>query len=120
VEPLGGPRLPAAGFGFGDETTLELLGEKGLRPALARGLDDVVFPLGEEERPAAIRVASRLRGAGRSVELVLGASRPKRVLADADRAGAARVVLIGPDERQRGVMKIRDLRSHEEREEPLP
>jgi histidyl-tRNA synthetase len=120
VETLGGPKLPAAGFGFGDETTLELLGEKGLRPALGRGLDDVVFPLGEAERPAAIRVASRLRAAGRSVELVLGASRPKRVLADADRAGAARVVLIGPDERQRGVMKIRDLRSHEEREEPLP
>jgi histidyl-tRNA synthetase len=54
------------------------------------------------------------------VELVLGTSRPKRALADADRAGAARVVLIGPDELARGVMKIRDLRTRQEREEPLP
>jgi histidyl-tRNA synthetase len=120
LETLGGPRLPAAGFGLGDETTLELLAEKGLRPALPRGLDDLVLPLSEAERPAAIRVASRLRAAGRSVELVLGASRPKRALADADRAGAARVVLIGPDELARGVMKIRDLRTRQEREEPLP
>jgi histidyl-tRNA synthetase len=120
IETLGGPRLPAAGFGLGDETTLELLAEKGLRPAPPRGLDDVVLPLGEAERPAAIRVATGLRAAGRSVELVLGASRPKRALAEADRAGAARVVLIGPDELARGVMKIRDLRTHREWEEPLP
>jgi histidyl-tRNA synthetase len=120
LETLGGPRLPAAGFGLGDETTLELLAEKGLRPSLPRGLDDLVLPLGEAERPAAIRVATRLRAAGRSVELVLGASRPKRALADADRAGAARVLLIGPDELARGVLRIRDLRTRQEWEEPLP
>ena len=120
LESLGGPPLPAVGFGFGDAVLGELLAEKGLLPEPARGLDDVVFPFGEAERPAAVRLASRLRREGRSVELVLAPARPRRALADADRAGASRIFLIGPDELARGVAKTRDLATGEEREEPLP
>ena len=120
LESLGGPALPAAGFGFGDAVVGELLAEKGLVPELPRGLDDVVFAFGEAERPAAVRLATRLRAEGRSVELVLAAARPRRAIADADRIGAARIFLIGPDERARGVAKARDLATGEEREEPLP
>ena len=40
-------------------------------------------------------------------------------MTDANRAGAARIWLVGPDEVQRGVAKVRDLASGEEREEPL-
>jgi len=120
VQKLGGPALAAVGFGFGDETTLELLAEKQRKPELGRDLDDVVFALSEAERPAAIRVASHLRAQGRAVDLVLSGSRLKRVLADADRAGATRVVLIGSAELERSVMKVRELASREEWEEPLP
>jgi histidyl-tRNA synthetase len=120
LESLGGRSLPAVGFGFGDAVILELLAERGKIPETPRRLDAVVYPFGEAERPAAIRLAGALRAQGRSVELVLGAVRPRRALADADRAGAARVYLIGPDERERGVVKVRDLRSGEECEEPLP
>ena len=120
LEALGGPSMPAVGFGFGDVVIGELLAERGLLPRLQRGLEDVVFPFGDAERPAAVRLATRLRAEGRSVELVLGASRPRRVLQDADRAGAARVHLLGPDEAARGVAKVRDLRTGEERDEPLP
>ncbi|MEN8185021.1 MAG: histidine--tRNA ligase [Myxococcota bacterium] len=119
-ETLGGPSLPAAGFGFGDETILELLGEKDRKPQLARGLQDVVFPLSEGERPVAIAVATALRAEGRSVELVLGGGRPKRVLADAARVGVERVILIGPEEIGRGVMRVRDLSAHKDTELPLP
>jgi histidyl-tRNA synthetase len=96
----------------------ELLADHGLLPALPRGLDDVVCALGEAQRAAAIRVAERLRAEGRAVELVLGESRPKRVLADADKAGARSVWLLGPDEAARGVVKVRDLAAGTEREEP--
>ena len=43
----------------------------------------------------------------------------KRVLGDADKAGAERVYLIGEDERERGVVKVRDLAAKEEHEEPV-
>jgi histidyl-tRNA synthetase len=119
LEALGGPSIPAVGFGFGDVVIAELLADHGLLPALPRELDDVVCALGEAQRAAAIRVAERLRAEGRAVELVLGESRPKRVLADADKAGARSVWLLGPDEAARGVVKVRDLAGGTERDEPL-
>jgi histidyl-tRNA synthetase len=118
-ESLGGKPIPATGFGFGDVVIRELLGDAKLLPELSRTVDEVVFPFGEPERPAAIRVASRLRAQGRSVELLLGNPSPKRALSDADKAGAARIWLIGPDEIARGVATVRDLKTGEQRDEPL-
>jgi histidyl-tRNA synthetase len=120
LESLGGPSIPAAGFGFGDVVVAELLAERGRLPDLPRRLGALVFPFGEAERPAAIRVASALRRRGECVELVLGRARLKRVLADADRAGARCVYIVGPDELARGEVRVRDLSSGEERCEPLP
>lgn len=120
LESLGGPPLPAAGFGLGDAVIGELLADKGLWPELPRGLDAFVFALGEAQRPAAIRLAGALRAGGASVELALGESRLKRALADADRAGARRFYLIGPDELARGEVTVRDLASGTQASEPLP
>jgi histidyl-tRNA synthetase len=119
IETLGGPSIPAVGLGFGDVVILELLADKGLVPELRRSLDDVVYAFGEDERLAAITVADRLRREGRAVELVLGSPKLKRVMVDADRSGARQIWLLGPDEVGRGVAKVRDLGSGEEREEPL-
>jgi histidyl-tRNA synthetase len=120
LESLGGKKLPAVGFGFGDAVIEELLGERGKLPAPPRRLDALVYPLTEAERPDAVRLASVLRSRGDSVELVLGSVKPKRALADADRAGAVRIYLVGPDEKARGVVKVRELASGEEHDEPLP
>jgi histidyl-tRNA synthetase len=120
VETLGGKPIPAVGFGFGDAVIAELLADRGKLPDLARALDAVVFPMSEAERPAAQRLARFLRAKGNSVELVLADAKAKRVFADADKAGAARIYVIGPDELARGVVKIRDLATREERDEPLP
>jgi histidyl-tRNA synthetase len=119
LESLGGPSIPAAGFGFGDVVILELLSDRGLIPELRHGVDDVVFAFGEEQRTAATAVASRLRARGRKVELVLGSPRLKRALADADRAGAERIWLLGPDEVARGVAKVRTLATGDERDEKI-
>jgi histidyl-tRNA synthetase len=119
-EALGGPPIPAVGFGFGDSVIAELLADRGLLPACPRVLDAMVFAFSAAERPAAVRVATRLRAAGHSVELVLGHPKLKRALADADRAGAQRFYLLGPDELARGVVVVRDLASGEQREEVLP
>ena len=121
LESLGGPAIPAVGFGFGDVVIMELLSDKKLLPECPRRLDAVVFAFGEAERPAAIRIATALRRERNwSVELVLGASRLKRVLADGDRAGARFAYLIGPEEMARGEVLVRDLRSGEQTSEPIP
>jgi len=120
VETLGGPPIPAVGFGFGDSVIAELLSDRGLLPECPRTLDAAVYAFGDTERPAAVRLASALRGDGHSVELVLGTIKLKRALADADRAGARRFYLIGPDELTRGIVVVRDLETGDQTEEPLP
>ncbi len=116
---LGGPSIPAAGFGFGDVVIGELLSDKGRLPKLPRGLDDVVFAFGDEQRPAAIELSNRLRAAGRRVELILGSPKLKRVIADADRDDAKNLWMLGPEELSRGVVKRRKLESGVESDEPL-
>jgi histidyl-tRNA synthetase len=120
LQSLGGKALPAVGFGFGDAVIMELLADRGRLPEIPRRLDAVVYAFGEEERPPAIRLTTRLRGEGQSVEIVLGPVRLRRALQDADRVGAARIYLLGSEELARGVVKVRDLASGEERDEPLP
>jgi histidyl-tRNA synthetase len=119
AETLGGKPVPAVGFGFGDAVIGELLEDEGLWPDLERDVQDIVYAFGPEEKAAAIAVANRLRVAGRRVELTLGSLKLKRVLGDADKAGAERVFLIGEDERERGVVKVKDLAKNEEHEEPI-
>jgi histidyl-tRNA synthetase len=119
AETLGGKPLAAVGFGFGDAVIGELLEDEKLWPDLPRGIQDVVFALGAEEKTSAIAVARRLRATGRRVELILGSAKLKRVLGDAARAGAERIFLIGEEERRRGMVKVRDLSKKEEHEEPI-
>ena len=122
LESLGGSAVPAVGFGFGDAVITELLTERGRLPDLPRALDDMVIGLGSGaavER-AAIRRAEGLRAEGHSVELRLGEERLKRALRSADRSGARRVHWIGSEEIERGCAKVKDLRTGEERDEPLP
>jgi histidyl-tRNA synthetase len=119
AETLGGKPVAAVGFGFGDAVIAELLEDEGLWPDLPRTIQDVVFAFGEDEKAAAIRVATRLRASGRRVELCLGRAKLKRVLGDADKAGAQRVYLIGSDELARDVVKVRDLAAGQEHEEAL-
>ena len=120
LESLGGRPLPAVGFGFGDAVIHELLAERGKLPVVPRRIDAVVFPFTDAERPAAVRLARTLRERGESVELVLGSVKAKRALADADKAGAVRIYLVGPDERTRGVAKVRELATGREHDVPLP
>lgn len=119
AETLGGKSIPAVGFGFGDAVIGELLEDEGLWPPLAREIEDVVYAFGPDEKTAAITVANRLRSDGRKVELCMGHSKLKRVLGDADKNGAQRVFMIGEDERARGIVKVKDLATQQEHEEPL-
>ncbi|MDH3687667.1 MAG: histidine--tRNA ligase [Myxococcales bacterium] len=121
LEKLGGTAIPAVGFGFGDAVITELLADRSCLPELPRALDDIVFGLGSDptlER-AAITRAAALRAEGRSVELRLGDERLKRALRSADRSGAQRVHWIGPEELARGCARVKNLRTGEERDEPL-
>jgi histidyl-tRNA synthetase len=113
---FGGEDQPCAGFGFGDAVIVELLKDKGLLPTPAHSVDDVVMAVEESTRAAACSVAAQLRAAGRRVDLVLEAKKLKWGFKQAERCGAARMVLVGPDEWAAGRVRVKDLASREERD----
>ena len=116
LSTLGGKDLPATGFGFGDMVIMELLAEKGLIPELVSDIDDIVIPLNSDLRNAAVMVAASLRNSGRTVDLVLEDKKMKWAFKHAERIGAARLVLLAPDEWSRKMVKIKDLDTGNESE----
>ena len=116
LSALGGKDLPATGFGFGDMVIMELLAEKNLIPELVSDIDDIVIPLNSDLRNAAVMVAASLRNSGRTVDLVLEDKKMKWGFKHAERIGAARLVLLAPDEWSRKMVKIKDLDTGEESE----
>ena len=114
IGTLGGRDLPATGFGFGDMVIMELLSEKGLLPDISSRVSDVVFSMDESLRGAAMEVSSRLRGAGRRVDLVLEPKKMKWVFKHAERTGAERLVMVMPAEWDSGKVRIKDLQTGEE------
>ena len=114
IGTLGGRDLPATGFGFGDMVIMELLEEKRLLPDISNRVSDVVFSMDESLREAAMRVSSKLRSTGRTVDLVLEPKRMKWVFKHAERTGAERLVMLMPDEWSSGRVKIKDLGTGDE------
>ncbi|HUG02220.1 MAG TPA: histidine--tRNA ligase [Longimicrobiales bacterium] len=113
---LGGPDLPALGFGMGDVVLGELLAERAGEPAVGAGVDDYLVIVSEDQRALAIRLASALRSEGRAVTYALRETGVGRQFKDADAAGAGRAIVLGPDEAADGVAVVKDMASgHEER-----
>ncbi len=115
VQSYGGQPTPAVGFAAGDVVLGELLKEKfGTQEppprcrAFVVGLDDS-YP------SAVIRVAQRLRAAGVAAEFPLKRASVGRQLKQANAARAPSVVFVGGDEGREGKVKIKDMRSGDER-----
>jgi histidyl-tRNA synthetase len=111
---LGGPDMPALGFGMGDVVLGELLKEKGLAPESISSVEDFVVYVTHEQRPAAIRLVRQLRERGRSAGLDFRGRSVGRQFRAADQAGARRVIVIGPDEEETGSASVRDMETGNE------
>ena len=116
LELVGGEPLPAVGFGMGDVVLGELLVERGLAPAYRRAVDYFLVPIGEEQRPAALALAHRLRERGRSVTYALRDQSVRKQFKTAEVEGARWVLVLGPDEAARGRVVLRDMADGTERE----
>ena len=119
LKALGGVDLPALGFGMGDVVLAELLRDRGLAPSRFRRVDDYIICVSDAERPAVLGLARALRDRGRHVLYDLRARGVGRQFKAAHQAGAARAIVLGPDEVSRGVASLRDMASGDEREVPI-
>jgi len=118
VKKLGGPDLPAVGFGMGDVTLRDLLEAKKLIPAYADGPDFFVMVLGADARAAALEDVANLRRAGFRVEYNLRDGKFGKLAQQAETAGAKYALVYGGEEVAKGVTKVRSLTDRTEAELP--
>ena len=104
-EMLGGPRAPGIGFAMGeDRLVLTLLAlENAQQQEKAHAF---IAPLGESLNPAALVLARELRRAGLRIELGDGSFRLKKSFEAADKT-ARRIVILGEDELQSGILTVK-------------
>jgi histidyl-tRNA synthetase len=78
-------------------------------------VDLYVIPIGDEMVRPARQVLRRLRDRGLRADGPYAPIRVGRALKAADQSGAARAVIVGPEEWAEGSVRIRDLSSGDER-----
>jgi histidyl-tRNA synthetase len=108
-EAIGGPKAPGIGFAMGlDRLVLTLQAtELNQKAAATQLVDAYIAPIGEKLNAAALVLARELRRAGRSIELGDGSFRLKKSFEAADKV-ARRIVILGEDELQSGILTVKD------------
>ena len=108
-----GEDIPACGFSLGLERILVVMTERGMfPPAIDAVTGDVLVTLFEGEDPAeSLRLARELRAAGCRVEVYPEADKLGKQLKYAATAGIPLVAVLGSDERARGVVTVKDMKT---------
>ena len=111
-EAIGGPKAPGIGFAIGlDRLVLTLQTQELNQSSAPRQVADAyIAPLGESINPAALALARELRRTGLRVELGEGGFRLKKSFEAADKT-ARRIVILGEDELQSGILTVKDFAS---------
>jgi histidyl-tRNA synthetase len=119
LQDLGGVSLPALGFGMGDVVLAELLKDKRLAPSDDSTIDVFLAFITQDDLTHALTLAHQLRDYGLRVEYALSPQAVGKQLKLADARQARLAAVIGPDERARGELIVKDLRSGNQEAVPL-
>lgn len=118
VEELGGPSIPAAGFGMGMERLLMLLDSEGVQLPCPDTLDVFVTYMGQAKL-AAFRLVEELRAAGIKADMDHCGRSLKAQFKFANKTGAPLTATLGEEELAQGVVKLRDMNTRQERIAPM-
>ena len=118
-EAIGGPKAPGIGFAMGlDRLVLTLQAQEATQTAMpAAKADAYIAPIGENLNAAALVLARELRRAGLRIELGDGSFRLKKSFEAADKI-ARRIVILGEDEHQSGILTVKDFISGKQTKVP--
>jgi histidyl-tRNA synthetase len=114
VSSLGGPEIPATGFGVGIERVL--LAMSATAESFSPGLTLFIAALGERARAFALPLAHRLRLAGIRTEIEHREVGLKAQLKRADALRARLALIVGDNELATGKLVLRDLAKREQSE----
>ena len=114
IETIAGVKIPGTGFGLGFDRTLEAAEQFNLIPELTTRATVLVTVFTLEN---SLRLAKELREAGINTELYTDpTAKLDKQLRYADRKGIPYVVIAGPEEARRNVVKLKNMQSKEQEE----
>ena len=119
LDAVGGVSMPAVGFGMGDVVLGELLKDKGLIPTDVSSIDVFLAFITREDLPHVLALVHQLRDAGLRVEFALSPQAVGKQLKLADARNARLAGVLGPDERARGEIVIKDLQTGSQETAPI-
>jgi len=116
-----GKQIPAVGFAFGFDRTIEAMEALNLFPekvsnASAQVLVTIFNP---ELKQKSLEVSSRLRSNNINTELYLEEAKIEKQLKYADAKKIPYVIIVGPDEVEKDVVTVKNLKTREQTQVPL-
>jgi histidyl-tRNA synthetase len=115
-----GRDVPACGFSLGLERIIVLMTERNMFPpnVVSSGVDILVTLWNDESRADSVALAAGLRQQGLRVDLYPEADKLGKQFKYADSRKAPFVAILGHDERAKGEVAVKDLRSGEQTSMP--
>lgn len=114
VSQLGGPDLPAVGFGMGIERVLMLLDSEGIVIPRPSQYDVFVTYMGDH-RIDAFRLVEQLRAEGLKADMDHCSRSLKAQFKYANKTGASVTATIGDEEAAGGLVKLKNMQNREEK-----
>ena len=119
IASLGGPDMPALGFGMGDVVLSLILRENGLMPDAPARADVVVIPVGDELAAAAREVCEKLRHADIRAETPYAPAGVGKDLKAANQHRIPYAVIVGPEEWAAREVNLKDLQKGDQARVPI-
>ncbi len=113
VEQLGGDSTPGIGFSVGLERLIDIMTKKNLLPENNNSIEIFVASIGDKANAAAFELVSKLRSNGIAAEFDHLGRSVKAQLKYADKIGAKYSAVIGDDEIEKGIIKLKNMSSGE-------
>jgi histidyl-tRNA synthetase len=109
LKQMGGPDLPACGFGTGIERIIQaLIGQEASLPP-APQIDLFLIPLGDQAADRCFALLGELRQKNYIVEMDLSGKKLKQAMKHAELSQARYVAVIGDNELERGEIELKEM-----------
>ncbi|HHT9124795.1 MAG TPA: histidine--tRNA ligase [Candidatus Brocadiia bacterium] len=119
ISDIGGPPTGAVGFAAGMEATmLAIQNTTNVEMQCVASLPApmvYIVSIGDETKTRCFSLLNKLRASGISADLDYEGRSPKAQMRTANKLNTKYVLVIGPDELSKGIVKIKDMQTGEER-----
>jgi len=119
IEEIGGPKMPAVGFGLGLERLLMTMADEGVEIPEPVRFDIFIASMGEEAALKAASVAHHLRGKGLKVDIDHMGKKLKAQMKYANKIGSRFTMILGEDELAKNTASLKNMENGEQIEVAL-